>query len=128
MRLHYSTITDADKNSGDESELEVVLALLAVSGKDKVWHFYWLERSTLGDDSEDFSMFYMQQQRSLHPENSPAAITCCCIAESVGDRFWEQRLSRLQEMGPCKFAAGGCSWQHSKCHIEGTGVEYVCRP
>lgn len=44
MHLCYSAVTDADKNWGDESELEVVLALLAVSGKDKVWQFFCLER------------------------------------------------------------------------------------
>lgn len=41
---HYSAITDSDKNGGDKSELEVVLALLAVSGKDKVCQFFQLER------------------------------------------------------------------------------------
>lgn len=44
MCPHYSAITDPDKNGGEESELEVVLALLAVSGKDKVCQFFQLER------------------------------------------------------------------------------------
>lgn len=44
MCPHYSALTDTDKNGGDKSELEVVLALLAVSGKDKVCQFFQLER------------------------------------------------------------------------------------
>lgn len=44
MCPHYSAITDTDKSERDKSELEVVLALLAVSGKDKVCQFFQLER------------------------------------------------------------------------------------
>lgn len=76
---------------------------------------------------------------STHSSGGPCLFCLCALrtglppslaaafAESLGVRFWEQRLSGTRRWDRASLLLVGV-YGSTQCHIQGIGVEYVWRP